>query len=595
MGHERFNRVCRVAVAAAMLSACEGMPTEDGGAESLPPQSDRAGVGMQPPEPRPEPRPETDPAPVPLDIRRSLAVTEKSILARFNGRRVFSKLVADHGGVGFTPEQLFRQLWDTQNPAPGQPDLQGMPHCTDQGNTLNGFPYVCRPSEGGQASPTSVINLDSYAAVGLYNRFDLAPLDGSNCGEYRIVLARLPSNPGNRNFMIFEAVLPNPQPELGLEGCRPVASFWNGLSSEADPVARADKLESFYFTGLPGFAPVVGMNHYGNNAKSLGQVRTNQFLQGGPTAPRIPWMMREFKLVRDCTAQPVCTLKFTPATVKTNPFGGLFNPASTDPRAPAFRSHFVSQVASLAINDLNRFSYGVPDEFNAAQNDSQTPGGPDDYLAQFGPGPSPLHEAVGQELARVGSTLTPRDIVARAQALSCGGCHQRNSGRPVGGGLTWPASANFVHSTENDDPADPGRFAISPALRDQFLPLRKTVLESYLQASALDARFVSQSIPTTVRAGQTFQVSITLRNTGSTAWSESNAIRLRAMTGTPEWAMASVTLAPGERFHRGSEKTFTFEVQAPSTPGVHVFQRVMTRSATGFGQSTPPVQLNVTP
>jgi hypothetical protein len=137
-------------------------------------------------------------------------------------------------------------------------------------------------------------------------------------------------------------------------------------------------------------------------------------------------------------------------------------------------------VESLALNDLNRFNHSVPDSFNAAQSDSQTPGGPDDYLAQFGPGPSAFHQAIGQELARVGSTLAPRDIVARAQALSCGGCHQRNSGRPVGGGLTWPASNNFVHSSEMDDQADPGRFAISPALRDQFLPQRKAVLERFL-------------------------------------------------------------------------------------------------------------------
>ena len=84
----------------------------------------------------------------------------------------------------------------------------------------------------------------------------------------------------------------------------PVAAFWGGLSTESDPMARASKLESFYFTGLPGFEPVVSMSHYGNNPKGLGQVRTNQFLQGPPTAPRIPWMMREFKLVSDCVSQP---------------------------------------------------------------------------------------------------------------------------------------------------------------------------------------------------------------------------------------------------------------------------------------------------
>jgi hypothetical protein len=340
---------------------------------------------------------------------------------------------------------------------------------------------------------------------------------------------------------------------------------------------------------------VVSLNNYGNNPRSLGQVRTNQFLPGAPNTPPPPWLMREFKLVSDCTALPSCTLKFVPATVKTNPFGGLFNPTSGHPQAPAFRSHFLTQVASLAVNDLNRFNYTVPDAFNSGQNNSQVPGIVDDYLAQFGPGPSPFHQAIGQELARVGSTLTPNDIVARAQALSCGGCHQRSSGRPVGGGLTWPASANFVHSSETDDPADPSRFNLSPALRNQFLPLRRTVLEGYLQASPLDARFISQSVPTSVRAGELFQVSVTLSNVGTTAWSEPNAIRLQAQAGTPTWDVASVALAPGELLHRGSERTFTFDVQAPAAPGVYVFQRVMARAGAGFGQASPPVSINVTP
>jgi hypothetical protein len=602
MSQELFKRVCQVALAAVMLSACEGMPPEEqlpGEPEQPAPPSDRGGIGMMPPVPAPSPAPtpgtEESPVLAPLDIRRSLAVTEKSILARFGGRRVFTQLVAGHGGTGFTPEQLFRQLWDTQNPAPGQPDLPGMPHCTDGGNTLNSFPYVCRPSEGRQAQPGSPLNLDSYAAVGLYNRFDLVPVDGGHCGEYRVVLAKLPFTPGNRNFIIFEAALPNPRPELGQEGCRPVADFWAALSTEADPAARASRLESFYFTGLPGFAPVVSSTHYGDNARSHGQVRTNQFLQNGPNTPPVPWLMREFKLVRDCAALSSCTLKFVPATVKTNPFGGLFNPASTNARAAAFQSHFVTQVAALAVNDLNRFNHQVPDVFNAGQSNSQVPGIEDDYLAQFGPGPSTFHQAIGQELTRLGSPLTPRDIVARAQALSCGGCHQRSSGRPVGGGLTWPASANFVHSTETDDPADPSRFGISPALRDQFLPLRRTVLEGYLQTGPLDASFVGQSVPTTVRAGQTFQVSLTFRNAGTTAWSEANTIRLQARAGTPTWSMATVLLESGEQVHRNGERTFTFDVQAPATPGTYVFQRIMARSGTGFGQASAAVSITVTP
>jgi hypothetical protein len=103
---------------------------------------------------------------------------------------VFTRLATDIGG-GATPEKLFRQLWDTQNPAPASRTCRA---CRTAATTAtpSTLHYVCRPSEGRQAQPDSVINLDSYAAVGLYNRFDLAPTNGSHCGEYRIVLASSP-------------------------------------------------------------------------------------------------------------------------------------------------------------------------------------------------------------------------------------------------------------------------------------------------------------------------------------------------------------------------------------------------------------------
>jgi hypothetical protein len=90
-------------------------------------------------------------------------------------------------------------------------------------------------------------------------------------------------------LLIFEAVLPNPTPDLGLEGCRPVAEFWANLSTIDDPNVRATALADFYFTGLPGFPPVVTIEHY-----VTGQIRTNMFIE--PL-----WQLREFKLVHRCS------------------------------------------------------------------------------------------------------------------------------------------------------------------------------------------------------------------------------------------------------------------------------------------------------
>ncbi len=447
------------------LTACGNEPPPDSAAQTSP-HSERGGIGLVPQQVR---------AGITVDARRSLAVTETAILSRFTLQQVMDHLVAQNGRTGFSSTQLFRQLWDTQNPAPGQPDLIGSAHCSDNGGTLNGFAYPCRPSEGQQALLLATTTMASYTAVGLFNRFDLAPTDGAHCGEYRIVFAKTGGGAG-RNFIIFEAVLPNPRTELGLEGCRPVANFWKDLTTTDSVSARATALRDFYFNGLPGsgFPPVLHINHYGNNPSGLGQVRANQFMEG-------PWLLREFKLRRTCSLVG-CTLRFVPATVKTNPFGDLFNPGSRHPLAAEFQNTFFpSQVASLALNNINTFHYDVPDKFNVGQSDSQSFDGVDNYVIQFGTGPSTFRDNIQAQLTALGSTLTPEEIVARAQTQSCGGCHQSSSGMSIGGGLTWPNSASFVHSTEFTEPGPEGdRFQLSPALTDIFLPHRKQVLENYL-------------------------------------------------------------------------------------------------------------------
>src|ERR1700730_16582223 len=53
--------------------------------------------------------------------------------------------------------------------------------------------------------------------------------ESSDCGEYRIVFAR---NSGkldglNRNLIIFEARVPNPEPAAGPRGCREIVEFWH--------------------------------------------------------------------------------------------------------------------------------------------------------------------------------------------------------------------------------------------------------------------------------------------------------------------------------------------------------------------------------
>jgi hypothetical protein len=397
---------------------------------------------------------------VTIDPRRSLAVTDVALQAHFTLEAVMNQLAAQSQTPGLTGQQLFQQLWDTQNTTAA--GVTTTRHCDAEGGTLNGFPYSCRAEGAMASSPMSL-----FSIVGVYNRFDLASPDGYDCGEYRMVFAR---NDGRRAFIIFEAVLPNQVFDRfdGVFGCRPVEEFWAQLSSVADPAVRAARLRDFFFQGLPNFGPVISVANYGRfGGIRQGQVRVNQFVQA-------PWELHEFKLSRATASAPY---QFVPVSVKVNPFGDLFRTGGTHPRTAAFQQFFPSQVHKLALDDINRFDMTITNQFNTGESNVDATG---NYSTLFSPA-SPFAAAIQAELTRIGSSLTPANIVARAQALSCAGCHQLSNGANLGGGMTWPASAGFVHSTEFQETGPDGpRFRISPALTNVFLPNRANILQAFL-------------------------------------------------------------------------------------------------------------------
>ena len=424
---------------------------------------------------------------VSVDPARSLHVSDQPTLqgADFSMRRVLEQLATQNGNSAIDSTWLFRQWWDTQNPSPG---LGLGPNCDDPDGS------VCRQA-GQQAIGTTGPSgqtpdefLDSYFPIALVNRFDLAPSDGSHCGEYRIAYAKPGSVTGfNRNLIIFEAVLPNPSPSCGLAACEPVQRMWASLSAETDPVVRAEKLENFYFNGLPGFEPVVHFNHYTSSRSSRyggasGQIRTNQFITPF-------WGLMEFKLQRTCRSKrrgAPCTLRFMATTVKQTPIPQLYDaslPGSSSPLASLaadFQAHFVTQVASLAVNDNNGFSYEVPDRFNDMLSNSDTTGNRplNRYTVGGGDG-SAFGQAIQAELNAIGSSLTPLNIIARAEKLSCAGCHNLNG--PLGGGLSVP-SPSFIHIGDVLNPG-PGMNA-SSTMQNVFLPHREQIMETFLSSMA---------------------------------------------------------------------------------------------------------------
>lgn len=437
--------------------------------------------------PQLEDEPQAAQSPPHIEPRSSLAIAEQPILDRFGLERVLAQLIATSGVTGLTPTALFQQGWDVFNPGPG---LGAGPHCDDTidpelGTVLNGFPYSCRPApaEGAQAScdPFAAGSTCAYIPIGLFMRFDLAPEDGRHCGEYRIVYAKASGRTEalNRNLVILEAAARNPHYNQGLRGCRKLVEAFAELSDEPDLAERADLLEEIYFDGYREFDPVVQWSNFGDNTLGAGQIRTNQFMQ--PDAPRV-WSLRELKLRKVCGA--TCTLQLQPATAKVNPYGPLF----ADDAAPTpFQLELADQLPTLTGATVGDIGLRVSDVYNSGQSQAAGAVPESQFASHFAPpgaATSTFRNELTTRLASLGSTLTPDEVVARAQAMSCAGCHRFSSNAPIGGGLVWPPSLGFVHVSERDADLEVidgvVRFKLSIALTDHFLPDRASLVASYL-------------------------------------------------------------------------------------------------------------------
>lgn len=393
----------------------------------------------------------------------TLVNTDPFVLSHFPLKRVFDQLVTLSAAGAPTPTDLYQQMWDSLDVGAAA-KFPAAPHCDDAAPPgINGFPIECpRPEKSLKNSAPKV-----FEPVALFNRFDLAPADGAHCGEYRIVYA-MTGAPG-RNFIIFEGILPNPKPACGLEACRPVVDFWEKMSS-FDPTTAAgqadlaNNLDTFYFTGLPGFEPVVHPDHYGSSggggygAKGRGQVRVNMFAGA-------QWQLREYLLTSSCRTG-VCPLVLRPVTVKGNPFADLFDVSSVLSRAPSFQAAFPSTVPALCAPSVTQISMQTSDFFNAGESNAQNLLETYDFQLS-----APNAFATAIEAASTNPALSATQLAKRATTQSCAGCHQLSNGAALGGGLTWPDSLGFVHVDENSQ--------LSPALWCEFLPARKAVLDGF--------------------------------------------------------------------------------------------------------------------
>jgi hypothetical protein len=403
------------------------------------------------------------------NARRGVIETNLDALQGVSLRGTLDAALQNSGASasGVTSTDAYHAIIDSYSTAATGRD-PGAAHCDDQTTggvaSLNGFPLMCPRLEGAQFD-----NLDSWFPLAFVNRLDLAPADGANCGQQRMIFANNTPNGNSRMFIIIEAQVPNPNPECGVDACRPIAEFWSALTNVDDPLLRGQMLQdAFLRSGVGPFAPFMNTNHLGPDG---GQVRTNNFND-------FVWTLREFHFQSAPDVVPL------PAPVAEAPNGELWNDLSPLPQGEACRQSFLAALPGLLGDDLSAMSFPVAEQCKDAESPNDF--FRQDYQTHLASGSGAFLDQLQQAVA--GTGLSAFDVANRARfAGSCMGCHQEASGSSLGGGLSAPFQGDFVHvseqSIENCGDGTACR-ALSNALRDEFIPHRLEVQARLLASPA---------------------------------------------------------------------------------------------------------------
>jgi len=404
---------------------------------------------------------------VPPDVtkpERVLLESNVDAVANVSLASVFQAL-ATNGGHSGDGNLLFQQIFDSYASADlGQ--VPGAVHCGDETTngvpTLNGFPIDCNRLEA-----QHVNDMGTFFPTAFVNRIDLAPANGAHCGQQRMIFA---SNSLGRAFMILEAQIPNPAPELGIEGCRPLAQFWMDQNNEPNAKIRGQRLaQAFLQGGVPGLSEFgFGAFYTAENLTvGSGQIRTNQF-------DSFPWTLREFKLALDGES-----LAAVPFPVAESPNGALWNEASGLPQGDACRQSFLTAMDGVLSDDMSRMSFVVDSACKDAESRNDFS---EDYVSQLSSG---FRSQIQDKLLSLGSSLSPEDVANRARfSGSCIGCHNEASGSFLGNNVFAPFSNDFPQVQEFAQQCGDGEtgscFTTSNALNTVFLPGRLAVLGNLL-------------------------------------------------------------------------------------------------------------------
>lgn len=418
-----------------------------------------------------------------LRPERSVIETNPDALASISFERVLERATGEDSAYVYEAYALsFAERSDDQG-FPG-PRCDDESPSSDGASSLNGFTVPC-PAEAANL----YWQLTAWKPLSITNRFDLAPAGGENCGEQHVGFFYDTSGSGQPEFPLqaylrFAAVIANPAPELGLEGCRPLIDFWASLGrSEYDgPGDRASALElGFLGTSLSstvseaspeiralldhGFQPLISPAHFGH----VGRL---QLLYLGDKGD---WHFFEHALV---SSKEGFVLR-RPLT-QTLPVAALLD---DHPKHEQCVSELLSSISGLLNEDANLLRLDIDPACFDASNSTldttlvdglhSTPLG-SDLQAQLDDHMNHYYPSLG---------LAGRDMALRAEfAGTCSGCHNMPDSIWSNPSSVSHVSRNRMQACAASGPDATRRcYARSPLLDTIFIPHWLGVLDDFQQ------------------------------------------------------------------------------------------------------------------
>jgi len=170
-----------------------------------------------------------------------------------------------------------------------------------------------------------------------------------------------------------------------------------------------------------------------------------------------------------------------------------------------------------------------------------------------------------------------------------------NGGRvPLPGAVGPGGQVTFNFNVTAPAPGSYSFFGLMVQDGVEFFGQGSSIPVSVSAPPANGAAFVSQSVPATMVPGQSYPVSVSMRNTGNTTWTASQFYRLGSSSPLDNriWTTTRVELAGDVA--PGGVATFNFQVTAPATPGAYSLEWHMLREwGEWFGAPSQAVSVSV--